>query len=172
MNKQMILFILAVVIIGALIFIGYRSGGNTQDQVPTTQTAAIGTLSPENPLIIQDTVVGTGAEAKTGDTVAVQYVGTLTDGTKFDSSIDRGEPFSFTLGAGQVIPGWDQGIVGMKEGGTRMLLIAPELAYGAQAVGPIPANSALQFEVQLIKVESSASSTPETSEATTTTKAE
>lgn len=166
----MILFIVAIVIIGALIFIGYRSGGNTQDQTPT-QTAAIGTLSAENPLIIQDTVVGTGAEAKAGDTVSVHYVGTLTDGTKFDSSVDRGEPFSFTLGAGQVIPGWDQGLVGMKEGGTRMLLIAPELAYGAQAVGPIPANSALQFEVQLLKVENSASSTSSTSEATTTTKA-
>jgi len=166
----MILFIVAVVIIGILIFIGYRSGGSasSQNQDAATQAASLGTLSPEHPLLVQDTVVGTGLEAKVGDVISVHYVGMLTDGTKFDSSVDRGEPFSFTLGAGQVIPGWDQGLVGMKEGGSRTLLIAPELAYGAQAVGPIPANSALQFEVQLLKVESFASSTSAMSDATTT----
>jgi len=170
MSKQIILFIIAVVIIGILVFLGYRSGGSSTPS--TTQPVALGTLSATNPLIVQDTVVGTGVEAKSGDTVTVHYVGTLTNGTKFDSSLDRGEPFSFTLGAGQVIPGWDQGLVGMKEGGSRTLLIAPELAYGAQTVGPIPANSALMFQVQLLKVGSAASTTPveATSTATTTKK--
>lgn len=150
----MILFIVALVIIAGLVFIGYRSGSSDVQNPPASadQAAALGTLSSENPLIIQDKVLGTGTEAKTGDTITVHYTGTLMDGTKFDSSLDRNEAFTFTLGAGQVIPGWDQGLVGMKEGGVRTLFIAPELAYGSQAVGPIPANSALSFEVQLLKV--------------------
>lgn len=104
-------------------------------------------------LQIQDTVVGTGAEAVTGSSVTVDYVGTLTDGTKFDSSIDRGEPFTFNLGAGQVIQGWDQGVFGMKVGGKRMLLIPPELGYGPQGMGEaIPPNATLIFEVELLDV--------------------
>jgi peptidylprolyl isomerase len=104
-------------------------------------------------LQMQDAVVGTGATAVSGSLVTVHYVGTLTNGTKFDSSLDRGQPFQFRLGAGQVIKGWDQGVAGMKVGGKRLLLIPSDLAYGAQQVGPIPANSALIFEVELLKVE-------------------
>lgn len=105
-------------------------------------------------LIIQDEVVGTGAEAVGGKEVTVNYLGTLTDGTKFDSSLDPGRtPFSFNLGAGEVIQGWDQGVAGMKVGGKRKLTIPPSLGYGAQAQGPIPANSTLIFEVELLKVE-------------------
>lgn len=148
MSKQVILFVIALVIIAVLVVIGYRNGETTQ----VDQGAAVGTAPSGNPLSIQDTLVGTGAEAKTGDTVTVHYVGKLTDGTTFDSSVDRGEPFTFTLGAGQVIRGWDEGLVGMKVGGTRMLTISPEFGYGANAVGPIPANSTLIFEVQLISV--------------------
>ena len=156
MNKQIILVIIALIIIAVLVFVGYRNGSGPEQQgIEETagQAAALGGISAENPLITQDVIVGTGADAVVGSTVTVHYVGTLTSGIKFDSSLDRGEPFTFTIGAGQVIPGWEQGLVGMKEGGTRTLLIAPELAYGSQAVGPIPANSALIFEIQLLTVQ-------------------
>ena len=97
---------------------------------------------------------GTGVAAKNGDTIVVHYTGTLIDGTKFDSSLDKGEPFSFTLGAGQVIAGWDQGVLGMKVGEKRKLFIAPELAYGAQGAGGgiIPPNAPLIFEVELLEI--------------------
>jgi FKBP-type peptidyl-prolyl cis-trans isomerase len=103
-------------------------------------------------LKIEDIKVGTGKEVKNGDTVVIHYLGTLTDGTKFDSSYDRGKPFETQIGTGQVIKGWDLGVVGMKAGGKRKLTIPPELGYGDQAVGSIPANSTLIFEVELIDV--------------------
>ena len=96
---------------------------------------------------------GTGAEAKAGDRVSVHYTGTLTDGTKFDSSRDRGQPFGFTLGRGQVIAGWDHGVAGMKVGGQRKLTIPPEEGYGARgAGGVIPPNATLEFHVELLGV--------------------
>lgn len=104
-------------------------------------------------LKVEDVVVGTGKEAKSGDTVSMQYTGTLTNGTKFDSSYDRNEPFTFTLGVGQVIKGWDLGVAGMKEGGKRKLTIPPALGYGATgAGGVIPPNATLLFDVELVKV--------------------
>lgn len=104
-------------------------------------------------LKIEDLKVGTGAEAVAGKSVTVHYVGTLTTGDKFDSSRDRNQGFSFTLGAGMVIKGWDQGVAGMKIGGLRKLTIPPELAYGAGGYPPvIPPNSTLIFEVELLKV--------------------
>src|SRR5215213_8639223 len=100
-----------------------------------------------------DTKVGTGAEAKAGQTAVVHYTGWLTNGTKFDSSKDRGQPFSFPLGGGRVIKGWDEGVKGMKVGGVRKLTIPPELGYGARgAGGVIPPNATLIFEVELLKV--------------------
>lgn len=102
-------------------------------------------------LVVTDQVLGTGAAAKAGDTVSVNYTGKLTNGTVFDTSIGRA-PFTFTLGVGEVISGWDLGLNGMKVGGKRSLLIPPEMAYGSQAVGPIPPNSALLFEVELLSV--------------------
>ena len=102
-----------------------------------------------------DEVVGTGEVAAAGDTVTVNYVGSLTNGTVFDASANHSTTgFTFALGAGQVIKGWDEGIVGMKEGGKRKLVIPASLAYGDQAVGNvIPANSTLVFEVELLKVQ-------------------
>ena len=102
-----------------------------------------------------DIKVGDGAEAVSGKKVTVNYVGTLkSDGKKFDSSYDRDEPFSFTLGAGEVIQGWDQGVAGMKVGGKRKLVIPAVLAYGEASPSPdIPPNSDLVFEVELLKVE-------------------
>jgi FKBP-type peptidyl-prolyl cis-trans isomerase len=102
-------------------------------------------------LVIEDLRPGTGAEATAGQTVSVHYVGTLTNGNKFDSSRDRGKPFEFKLGAGQVIKGWDQGVAGMKIGGLRKLTIPPHLGYGARgAGGVIPPNATLVFEVELL----------------------
>ncbi|MDP2629166.1 MAG: FKBP-type peptidyl-prolyl cis-trans isomerase [Candidatus Harrisonbacteria bacterium] len=103
-------------------------------------------------LTIEDVKVGEGAEAKAGQTISVHYVGTFENGEKFDSSRDRGTPFSFQLGGGQVIQGWDKGFVGMKVGGLRKLTIAPELGYGANDYGPIPGGSTLFFEVELLAV--------------------
>jgi FKBP-type peptidyl-prolyl cis-trans isomerase len=104
-------------------------------------------------LEIKDLRPGTGTEAQAGDSVTVHYVGTLTDGSKFDSSRDRGEGFSFKLGAGQVIKGWDQGVAGMKVGQLRKLTIPPELAYGSRGFPPvIPPSSTLVFEVELLEV--------------------
>lgn len=108
-------------------------------------------------LIIEEVTVGTGAEAKAGSHVMVHYTGWLFNdgvkGAKFDSSKDRGQPFSFPLGAGHVIKGWDEGFAGMKIGGTRILTIPPEMGYGARgAGGVIPPNATLLFEVELLGV--------------------
>jgi FKBP-type peptidyl-prolyl cis-trans isomerase len=108
---------------------------------------------PAVPMDIKDLVVGKGVAAKAGDKVTVQYVGTLMDGTEFDSSRKRDKPFDFVLGKGRVIKGWDQGVAGMKVGGKRKLTIPPELAYGARGAPPkIAPNSTLQFEIELLEV--------------------
>jgi foldase protein PrsA len=101
---------------------------------------------------ITDTVEGTGEGVKEGDTVTVHYTGSLDDGTVFDSSVERGTPYSFTVGAGTVIPGWEEGLLGMKVGGKRTLVIPAALAYGATANGDIPANSVLHFDIELISI--------------------
>ena len=107
---------------------------------------------PSAKLGIKDEVVGKGAVAKAGDEVEVHYTGTLTDGTKFDSSRDRSETFKFPLGGGRVIKGWDEGVAGMKVGGKRKLTIPPTLGYGTRNMGKIPPNSTLLFDVELISV--------------------
>jgi FKBP-type peptidyl-prolyl cis-trans isomerase len=109
---------------------------------------------PVTQLKVADLQVGTGAEAVDGKKVSVQYTGWLVDGTKFDSSYDRNQPFAFTLGGGQVIKGWDQGVKGMKVGGKRRLTIPADLAYGSQGAGKvIPPGATLVFDVELQAVE-------------------
>lgn len=114
-------------------------------------------ITTDSGLQYEDTIVGAGAEARAGQKVSVHYTGWLyndgTKGAKFDSSKDRGDPFGFGLGGGQVIKGWDEGVQGMKVGGTRTLVIPPQLGYGARgAGGVIPPNATLMFEVELLGV--------------------
>lgn len=116
----------------------------------TSQGAAVGG-EPEQ-LIVQDERIGTGATAEVGKSVTVNYTGRFTDGRVFDTSVGR-EPFTFTLGAGSVIAGWDQGLQGMQVGGKRLLIVPPSLGYGAMDYGPIPGNSTLIFEVELLSVQ-------------------
>jgi len=103
-------------------------------------------------LIIEDVSLGDGEEAVQGSTVGVHYTGWLVNGAKFDSSRDRGVPFFFQIGGGQVIAGWEQGVAGMRIGGKRKLTIPPHLGYGRRGAGPIPANSTLIFDIELLKI--------------------
>jgi len=161
-----ILFICSsIAIVGVFIYFGvhqYKSEPNqnamvTENPVPNEQQnmpdpEGEKITTPEG-LSIQDITFGTGETAQNGDTIIVHYVGSLNDGKVFDASTARGEPFSFTLGAGDVIKGWDIGVLGMKEGGVRELVIPANLAYGENTVGSIPAGSELTFLIQLIQVE-------------------
>lgn len=146
---------------------GYGADGALDGRIPpnaalifevellNVQGPPAATLPPSSvtELKIEDLVVGTGAEAKTGDTLRVHYTGWLENGTKFDSSLDRGEPIEFVLGKGEVIAGWEQGLVGMKVGGKRRLTIPPALGYGIYGAGDsIPPNATLIFEVELLEI--------------------
>ncbi len=149
--------ILAVVVIVIVVSRGGGSGEDTSKAditVPNGPTVQLPTGSPPTQLEVKDLKTGTGAEAKSGDQVSVQYIGVLYDnGSKFDSSYDHGQPFSFKLGGGQVIQGWDQGVAGMKAGGRRELIIPPGLAYGAQGQPPtIPPNATLVFVIDLVSI--------------------
>lgn len=152
MKKELIVpTIVAVVFLGAALY--YSKNTNMEIEKSSTPQKVSDVAPNVTELKSEDVVVGTGAEAISGKKVSVNYVGTLVDGTKFDANLDHGAaPFEFTLGAGQVIKGWDQGVAGMKVGGKRKLTIPPALAYGAGGVGPIPPNSTLVFEVELLGV--------------------
>jgi FKBP-type peptidyl-prolyl cis-trans isomerase len=143
MQKFWPLFVLIAVGIVALVLLNADLGGGGDADMTTLPSG----------LKYKDEVVGDGKEAKPGDKVQVHYTGRLVkNGTKFDSSLDRGEPFTFTLGKGEVIPGWDEGVAGMKEGGKRKLIIPSKLGYGPRNMGKIPPNSDLDFDVELLKV--------------------
>ena len=115
------------------------------------QPGAGQTVATESGLKYLDLVVGTGRQAELGDTASVHYTGWLENGKKFDSSVDRNEPFSFRVGAGRVIKGWDEGVQGMKIGGKRKLIIPPDLGYGSRGAGNvIPPNATLTFDVELL----------------------
>jgi FKBP-type peptidyl-prolyl cis-trans isomerase len=133
--------------ISLLVLIGWGLNAEDKKDEPKTITTKSG-------LQYQDLKEGTGAEAKKGDTVSVHYTGWLKkNNKKFDSSVDRGEPFEFKLGAGKVIKDWDEGVAGMKVGGKRKLIIPPELGYGKDGAGDdIPPNADLVFEVELLKI--------------------
>lgn len=142
MTRMIISILLSLVTVAALAQTG--NGGPTK--VDKYKTLPSG-------LEYYDIKAGTGAEAKAGQMVSVHYTGWLTNGKKFDSSVDRGQPFQFRLGAGQVIKGWDEGVAGMRVGGKRQLRIAPSLGYGSQgAGGVIPPNATLIFDVELLGV--------------------
>lgn len=162
MNKKpAIISVIFVVIAGVIIWGGaWYSAKMQSDQsaAAAAQNAAQAEQTQEQimqNLKITDTVVGTGTVAAAGDTVTVNYTGTFDDGTKFDSSYDHGQPFSFVLGERNVIAGWDYGVLGMKVGGTRTLVVPPELGYGSSQYGPIPPNSTLHFTIQLLAVSTS-----------------
>lgn len=164
-NEKTAVFISLAVILfffAAASVIGFISSGRDRGAGNTASLSDLNIVEEEkapssvnvNGMTITDTVVGTGEEAVAGKIITVHYIGTLTDGTKFDSSIDRGQPFRFILGAGQVIQGWEQGFAGMKVGGKRSLVIPANMAYGDRAVGAIPAGSTLLFDVELLAVDS------------------
>ena len=163
---QIILFIvIAAALIGGGVWYSHKLDAAAQKQAiadaqaAAAQTQANQAIDQFKQTGIKDAVVGTGLTVENGDTVTVNYTGTLTDGTKFDSSLDPGKsPFTFTVGAtgtNAVIQGWEVGLIGMKVGGTRTLVIPPDLGYGAQGAGggAIPPNATLDFTVQLLSVQ-------------------
>ncbi len=134
----------------AFTLVAFAQSAKPDTSKPTDVKSLKAHTTPDG-LKFYDIKEGTGAVAKPGDKVKVHYTGWLTNGKKFDSSVDRGEPFQFTLGAGQVIKGWDEGVAGMKVGGKRQLHIPPELGYGSRgAAGVIPPNATLIFDVELL----------------------
>jgi FKBP-type peptidyl-prolyl cis-trans isomerase len=146
-QKEWVAVIIAVFVVGFFFIFG-----QTLVSFFTTTNNNSPVMSQEQ-LQVQDTLIGGGDTASTGDRVTVHYVGHFPDGRVFDSSIARNEPFQFVLGSGLVIKGWDLGVVGMRVGGKRTLVIPPSLGYGSQANGPIPGNSTLVFDIELLKVE-------------------
>lgn len=141
-------------LVGPLLAVVLALSGGCSHKASGSRSADSKSSKGAGGLVIDDIRAGQGATALKGKLVSVHYTGHLTDGTKFDSSYDRGQPIDFHLGAGEVIAGWDQGIEGMKVGGKRKLTIPPELAYGARGTpgGPIPPNATLVFDVELVGV--------------------
>lgn len=174
--KNIFMYVIVILVIAVGIWLFTRKGGQSTSLYSSSGSPSVSpsatlaassepSVSPQGTpvktadgLEYQDVVVGTGAAAKAGNTVSVNYTGMLTNGTVFDSNVDpkfgHVQPFQFQLGAGQVIKGWDEGVAGMKVGGKRELLIPASLAYGSQAVGNglIPANSTLIFQVELLGI--------------------
>lgn len=163
MSRNTLIYILVIALTGITVWFFVKKSMNVSNDSELNSLVDDEAVKPKNEawikfangLEVQDVVVGSGAEAKNRDTISAHYVGTLSSGQKFDSSYDRGEPFSFVLGSGTVIQGWDLGLVGMKVGGKRKLVIPPGLGYGNRDVGNgiIPPNSTLYFDVELVGTE-------------------
>ncbi len=158
--------IIAFVVVAVALILGGRWYAAKLDEKSAADQVAVQAKATQDQsdllkkLTIEDQVVGTGAEAKTGDTVSVNYIGTFTDGKVFDSSYERHQALDVVLGESQVIKGWDLGIPGMKVGGKRKLVVPPELGYGAQAYGIIPPSSTLMFTIELMAVNGATSTAP------------
>jgi len=161
--KYIVIGAVVIAVAGAVFYFLMRGpssvppGGEAAQNPPATEAPSAAQTSlaaepvpPVTELKIEDERIGTGAEAQSGLTVRVNYIGTLTDGTKFDSSYDRGQPLAFPLGQNLVIPGWEKGLIGMKVGGKRKLTIPPSMAYGSAGKGTIPPDATLIFDVELL----------------------
>ena len=156
MSKAIIIAIIAIIIIliilGAYLLLSGSSKTGSAGNTQNSNTTTAGKTFDIQGMKVEIEKEGSGVAAKNDDNVTVNYVGTLADGKKFDSSYDRNAPFTFQLGKGRVIKGWDLGVVGMKVGEKRKLTIPPDLAYGAAGFLTIPANATLTFEVELLKI--------------------
>lgn len=156
-TKNIVIGIVVIAVIGLIAYFVPKSPlpsliGKGKSAAPAGETGGAATATTDQ-VQGQEVTVGTGAEAKPGTIVTVDYVGRLTDGTVFDNSVERKQPLVFTLGAPGIIPGFQVGVNGMRVGGERLLSVPPSLGYGAEQIGAIPPNSTLIFDVKLIKVE-------------------
>lgn len=157
MQKKIIIGVVVLVAAGIIyaVFSADKEEDMSQksDQIATPTVSVLPDASSSAQLKIEDLKIGTGSAVKSGDTIKINYSGTLQDGTKFDSSYDRSDPFQTQIGVGRVIKGWDEGLIGMKVGGKRRLTIPPDLGYGAQgAGGVIPPNATLIFDLELLEI--------------------
>ena len=157
MERRLLIVIIIIAVIIAIMLGAYLIlGGSNSSNINQAGQGGIGLLGPNsfevNGLKVEILKEGTGVEAKVGDTVTVNYVGYLENGTKFDSSIDRNAPFTFPIGQERVIKGFDSGVVGMKFGEKRKLVIPPALGYGSTALTLIPANSTLVYDIEMLKI--------------------
>ncbi|MEK7603889.1 MAG: FKBP-type peptidyl-prolyl cis-trans isomerase [Patescibacteria group bacterium] len=166
MSKSVYIFTILVIFVAIAVWFVVQRTREVNEVTETPMPTAVPTLSPtpedsagkpikyDNGLVVQDVVTGGGKTAESGDTLSANYIGALENGTVFDNSYDRGQPIQFVLGSGQLIQGWELGLVGMKEGGKRRLIIPPELGYGARGAGKsIPPNATLLFEIELVSVQ-------------------
>jgi FKBP-type peptidyl-prolyl cis-trans isomerase len=152
-NQRIALGLIVIAFLALVIFGIYNTLAPDNEQETAFPTSSAEVITTESGLQYQEVTLGTGDVATAGNRVKVHYTGRLEDGTQFDSSVERGEPFEFTLGSGSVIKGWEEGIAGMREGGQRILTIPPDLGYGEAGRPPaIPGNATLIFEVELVEV--------------------
>jgi len=151
MTKAVAFLIIAALAVAVVFFIIVRSGGNS---IPTSvpEPGGDGWVTTPSGLKYIDEVVGTGDSPKPGQMVTVHYTGTFDNGTKFDSSLDKGQPYTFPIGAGRVIRGWDEGVMSMRIGGKRRLIVPSNLGYGAEGRPGIPPNATLNFEIELLGI--------------------
>lgn len=155
MKKTFISIVVLVVVVVGIIFLTRSPKTSPNDETMeevSLEANQLEAFADIEELMMMNLLEGEGAEIQDGQTAVVHYIGTLVDGTVFDSSLTRGEAFEFMLGAGQVISGWDIGVRGMKVGEQRRLIVPPTYGYGNRAVGPIPANSVLIFDVELLEI--------------------